>query len=66
VAAGAVVTRDVPDDYMVGGNPATVIRKLEYPEGCLRAWHDEIWCRCPLREQVAAQLAGQASAPKDH
>jgi acetyltransferase-like isoleucine patch superfamily enzyme len=57
VAAGAVVTKDVPDDCLVGGNPATVIRKLDYPEGCLRAWHDEIWCHCPLKDQVAAQLA---------
>jgi len=41
VAAGAVVTRDVPDDTLVGGNPARVIRELVYPEGVTRAWHDE-------------------------
>jgi acetyltransferase-like isoleucine patch superfamily enzyme len=41
VAAGAVVTRDVPDDTLVGGNPARVIRELIYPEGITRAWHDE-------------------------
>jgi acetyltransferase-like isoleucine patch superfamily enzyme len=40
VAAGAVVTRDVPDDTLVGGNPARVIRQLVYPEGVTRAWHD--------------------------
>jgi len=40
VAAGAVVTRDVPDDTLVGGNPARVIRELVYPEGVTRAWHD--------------------------
>lgn len=28
VAAGAVVVKDVPDDSMVGGNPAKLIRKL--------------------------------------
>ena len=46
VAAGAVVTRDVPDDCLVAGNPARVVRQLSYPAGCRRAWHDE-WCPCP-------------------
>jgi acetyltransferase-like isoleucine patch superfamily enzyme len=40
VAAGAVVTRDVPEDTLVGGNPARVIRELVYPEGVTKAWHD--------------------------
>jgi acetyltransferase-like isoleucine patch superfamily enzyme len=40
VAAGAVVTRDVPEDTLVGGNPARVIRELVYPDGVTRAWHD--------------------------
>lgn len=53
VAAGSVVTRDVPDDSLVAGNPARVRKTLEYPVGCLRAWHD-IWCRCPLKHEVAA------------
>ena len=46
VAAGSVVTRDVPDDTLVGGNPARIIRALDYPEHCKRAWCD--WaCACP-------------------
>jgi acetyltransferase-like isoleucine patch superfamily enzyme len=44
VAAGAVVTRDVPDDALVAGNPARVLRALSYPPGCPRAWHDHT---CP-------------------
>jgi acetyltransferase-like isoleucine patch superfamily enzyme len=40
VAAGAVVTRDVPNDTLVGGNPARVIRELIYPDGVTKAWHD--------------------------
>jgi acetyltransferase-like isoleucine patch superfamily enzyme len=40
VAAGAVVSRDVPDQTMVAGNPARVVRELNYPDGVTRAWHD--------------------------
>ena len=32
VAAGAVVTRDVPDNVIVGGNPAAVIRSIDPAE----------------------------------
>ncbi|MCU1590529.1 MAG: acetyltransferase [Frankiales bacterium] len=46
VAAGSVVTRDVPDEVLVGGNPARVIRPLTYPPLCRRAWHD-VYCWCP-------------------
>jgi acetyltransferase-like isoleucine patch superfamily enzyme len=41
VAAGAVVTKDVPDDTLVGGNPARIIRPLVYPPGVTRAWYDD-------------------------
>ncbi len=40
VGAGSVVTRDVPDDVLVAGNPARVVRELHYPPGCTRAWTD--------------------------
>lgn len=40
VAAGSIVSRDVPDDVLVAGNPARVVRELIYPEGVRRAWHD--------------------------
>ena len=53
VAAGSVVTRDVPDDVLVAGNPARVVRPLEYPANCRRAWHDAWGCPCP--KLMAAQ-----------
>jgi acetyltransferase-like isoleucine patch superfamily enzyme len=40
IAAGAVVSRDIPDDTLVAGNPAKVVRELVYPDGVKRAWHD--------------------------
>ena len=55
VAAGAVVTRDVPDDVLVAGNPARVVRALTYPPGCRRAWHDA-WCPCPKVTAVEEAL----------
>lgn len=62
VAAGSVVTRDVPDDSLVAGNPARVVRTLTYPEGCLRAWHD--WaCPCPRKGEVAALNAARRGQP---
>ncbi len=62
VAAGAVVTRDVPADSLVAGNPGRIVRTLNYPEGCLRAWHD-LWCRCPLKDLVNARLAEGQGTP---
>jgi acetyltransferase-like isoleucine patch superfamily enzyme len=40
IAAGAIVSKDVPDETLVAGNPARVVRQLHYPEGVRRAWHD--------------------------
>jgi acetyltransferase-like isoleucine patch superfamily enzyme len=61
VAAGSVVTRDVPDDVLVAGNPARVVRALTYPAGCRRAWHDA-WCPCP---KVTAVEDGTDDEPGD-
>lgn len=41
IAAGSIVTKDVPDDTLVAGNPARPVRALTYPPGVWRAWHDE-------------------------
>ena len=62
VAAGAVVTRDVPDDVLVAGNPARVVRPLKYPPGCRRAWHDR-WCPCP---KVAAAVEQPPQEQVEH
>ncbi|MGB8652460.1 MAG: acyltransferase [Mycobacteriales bacterium] len=61
VAAGSVVTKDVPDDSLVAGNPARVVRSLSYPPGCRRAWHDE-WCPCPKVTAVES-AAAMAAVP---
>jgi acetyltransferase-like isoleucine patch superfamily enzyme len=53
VAAGSVLTRDVPDDVLVAGNPAKVVRPLTYPPGCQRAWHDHT---CPHTEPLPALI----------
>lgn len=56
VAAGSVVTRDVPDDVLVAGNPARVVRSLSYPPHCRRAWHDEELCPCPAPTPAAGPV----------
>jgi acetyltransferase-like isoleucine patch superfamily enzyme len=61
VAAGAVVTRDVPDDVLVAGNPARVVRSLTYPPGCRRAWHDA-WCPCPKVAAVEGTAEPRAAS----
>ncbi|HVA59669.1 MAG TPA: acyltransferase [Mycobacteriales bacterium] len=40
VAAGAVVSRSMPADSLIAGNPARVVRELDYPPNIVRAWHD--------------------------
>jgi acetyltransferase-like isoleucine patch superfamily enzyme len=40
VAAGSVVTSDVPDDTLVAGVPARPVRTLQYPAGCTTAWRE--------------------------
>ena len=66
VAAGSVVTADIADDTLVGGNPARVIRPLVYPQGCDRAWHDHL-CACPGRRSLLVPPPGsdrsRCSAP---
>ena len=66
VGAGSVVTRDVPDDVLVAGNPARIVRSLTYPAHCLRAWHD-VYCYCPgsLRNPWAASAVGGPPAAQD-
>jgi acetyltransferase-like isoleucine patch superfamily enzyme len=46
VAAGAIVTHDVPDDTLVAGQPARPLRALVYPPGVRRAWSDD-WTVAP-------------------
>ena len=58
VGAGSVVTKDVPDDTLVVGSPARVIRTLQYPEGVRAAWNNR-W------EPEYWSDGGRAPAPAD-
>jgi acetyltransferase-like isoleucine patch superfamily enzyme len=41
VAAGAIVTVDVPDGTLVAGVPARIVRSLDLEPGARRAWNNE-------------------------
>jgi acetyltransferase-like isoleucine patch superfamily enzyme len=47
IAAGAVVTRDVPDYAVVGGNPARLIRYRLAPEAIQAAERSQWWLKPP-------------------
>lgn len=38
VAAGSIVTHDVPEGVVVAGSPARILRPLDLPEGSETAW----------------------------
>jgi acetyltransferase-like isoleucine patch superfamily enzyme len=60
VAAGAVVTRDVPDFAVVGGSPARVI-KYRFPEATRHRIRSSKWWELPLSVVIKEAGAMQQS-----
>lgn len=68
VGAGAVVTRDVPDFTIVGGNPARVIR-TRFPEHVCEDIRQSRWWERPMGEvlrHVDAMIAPLLQDPHRH
>ena len=64
VGAGAVVTKDVPDFAIVGGNPARVIR-MRFPEHVCEDIRQSRWWERPMGEVLRHLDAMTAPLPDD-